>query len=190
MSPLEKALRGIAGGFSPAVLAHSLQAEDMVLTDVIARAHLPIGVFVLDRVYDPMPRGLPSAIASGMWVFGGLGLGVTSTIAFASPSDSAVDFKGVAAGTFIGSIAGAAECALRLGDVALATRLMTRSASGTLAAVMVRLDPALLALADEPEFAPRRLDRTLLWPLEAPMIDAARFRMFRDMKVESALPER
>jgi len=89
-----------------------------------------------------------------------------------------------------GSIAGAAECALRLGDVALATRLMTRSASGTLAAVMVRLDPALLALADEPEIAPRRLDATLVWPLEAPMIDAARFRMFRDIKVESALPER
>ena len=48
MSPLEKNLRGIAGGFSPAALAHSLQAEDMVLTDVIARARLPIDIFVLD----------------------------------------------------------------------------------------------------------------------------------------------
>ena len=48
MNPLEKSLRGIAGGFSPAVLAHSLQAEDMVLTDVIARARLPIEIFVLD----------------------------------------------------------------------------------------------------------------------------------------------
>ena len=48
MSPLEKSLGAIAGEFSPAVLAHSLQAEDMVLTDVIARARLPIELFVLD----------------------------------------------------------------------------------------------------------------------------------------------
>jgi phosphoadenosine phosphosulfate reductase len=48
MSPLEQTLRGVAGQFSPAVLAHSLQAEDMVLTDVIARARLPIDIFVLD----------------------------------------------------------------------------------------------------------------------------------------------
>jgi len=48
MSALEKSLRAIAGGFSPAVLAHSLQAEDMVLTDVIARTRLPIEIFVLD----------------------------------------------------------------------------------------------------------------------------------------------
>ena len=48
MTPVEQMLRGIAGQFSPAVLAHSLQAEDMVLTDVIARARLPIGIFVLD----------------------------------------------------------------------------------------------------------------------------------------------
>jgi phosphoadenosine phosphosulfate reductase len=48
MSTLETTLRGIAGEFSPAALAHSLQAEDMVLTDAIARAGLPIEVFVLD----------------------------------------------------------------------------------------------------------------------------------------------
>jgi phosphoadenosine phosphosulfate reductase len=48
MSPLETSLRAIAGGHSPAVLALSLQAEDMVLTDVIARARLPIEIFNLD----------------------------------------------------------------------------------------------------------------------------------------------
>src|SRR5678815_2496593 len=48
MNPLEKSLADIAGEFSPAALAHSLQAEDMVLTDVIARAGLPIELFVLD----------------------------------------------------------------------------------------------------------------------------------------------
>ena len=46
--PLENALAGIAAQHSPAVLANSLSAEDMVLTDVIGRLRLPIGVFVLD----------------------------------------------------------------------------------------------------------------------------------------------
>ena len=41
-------LRGIAREFSPAALASSLSAEDMVLTDLIARDRLPIEVFVLD----------------------------------------------------------------------------------------------------------------------------------------------
>jgi phosphoadenosine phosphosulfate reductase len=45
---IEALLRYIAAEFSPAVLASSLSAEDMVLTDVIARAGLPIEVFVLD----------------------------------------------------------------------------------------------------------------------------------------------
>ena len=48
MNALDNILRKIADDFSPAVLASSLSAEDMVLTDAIARAGLPIGVFVLD----------------------------------------------------------------------------------------------------------------------------------------------
>jgi phosphoadenosine phosphosulfate reductase len=45
---IQALLSGIAAEFSPAVLASSLSAEDMVLTDAIARSGLPIGVFVLD----------------------------------------------------------------------------------------------------------------------------------------------
>ena len=41
-------LRGIAARHSPATLASSLSAEDMVLTDAIASAGLPIEIFVLD----------------------------------------------------------------------------------------------------------------------------------------------
>ena len=41
-------LKGVTAEFSPAALASSLSAEDMVLTDAIARAGLPIGIFVLD----------------------------------------------------------------------------------------------------------------------------------------------
>ena len=45
---LKALLSDIAAQFSPATLASSLSAEDMVLTDAIARAGLPIEVFVLD----------------------------------------------------------------------------------------------------------------------------------------------
>jgi phosphoadenosine phosphosulfate reductase len=41
-------LKRIATEFSPAVFASSLAAEDMVLTDMILRAKLPIGVFTLE----------------------------------------------------------------------------------------------------------------------------------------------
>ena len=41
-------LHRIAEEFSPAVFASSLAAEDMVLTDLILRAKLPIGIFSLE----------------------------------------------------------------------------------------------------------------------------------------------
>ena len=41
-------LERVAAEFSPAVLASSLAAEDMVLTDLILRAKLPIGIFSLE----------------------------------------------------------------------------------------------------------------------------------------------
>ncbi|STQ93299.1 Phosphoadenosine phosphosulfate reductase [Janthinobacterium lividum] len=44
----EQTLTRIAAGFSPAVFASSLAAEDMVLTDMILKAKLPIGIFSLE----------------------------------------------------------------------------------------------------------------------------------------------
>ena len=41
-------LERIAAGFSPAVFASSLAAEDMVLTDMILKANLPIAIFSLE----------------------------------------------------------------------------------------------------------------------------------------------
>lgn len=41
-------LKKIAGDFMPAVFASSLAAEDMVLTDLILRARLPITIFTLE----------------------------------------------------------------------------------------------------------------------------------------------
>ena len=48
VSATQITLSHIAEEFSPAVLASSLAAEDMVLTDLILRARLPIGIFSLD----------------------------------------------------------------------------------------------------------------------------------------------
>ena len=45
---LERTLHHIAFHFSPVALASSLSAEDMVITDMIARFQLPIEVFVLN----------------------------------------------------------------------------------------------------------------------------------------------
>jgi phosphoadenosine phosphosulfate reductase len=45
---LTEQLQRIASEFQPAALASSLSAEDMVLTDAIAAARLPIEIFVLD----------------------------------------------------------------------------------------------------------------------------------------------
>jgi len=45
---LEAALSSIEAAYFPAALASSLSAEDMVITDAIARGGLGIGVFVLD----------------------------------------------------------------------------------------------------------------------------------------------
>jgi phosphoadenosine phosphosulfate reductase len=48
LAALERRLDAICAEFTPAVLASSLSAEDMLLTDLIARRRLPIGIFVLD----------------------------------------------------------------------------------------------------------------------------------------------
>ncbi|WP_215409682.1 phosphoadenylyl-sulfate reductase [Janthinobacterium sp. JC611] len=44
----EQTLTRVAAEFSPAVFASSLAAEDMVLTDMILKAKLPIGIFSLE----------------------------------------------------------------------------------------------------------------------------------------------
>lgn len=48
VSATQATLSRIASDFTPAVFASSLAAEDMVLTDLILRAKLPIGIFTLE----------------------------------------------------------------------------------------------------------------------------------------------
>jgi hypothetical protein len=56
-------------------------------------------------------------------------------------------------------------------------------------AVSARVIPDMHPLADHPSLAPRRWDQTLVWPLEAPKIDAARYALFKEVRIETGIPQ-
>lgn len=67
----------------------------------------PVTVFVLDR-YSPMKRGMPSAIATGMLIGAGEGLGIAS-FQFVSADEADVwGFTGLATAEFVGATLGGA----------------------------------------------------------------------------------
>jgi len=66
----------------------------------------PVGVFLLDR--PPMPRGMPAAIAAGMAIGAGEGVGIASYQFVRAKAEDAWGFRGFARAVFIGSTAGAA----------------------------------------------------------------------------------
>ncbi|MGH7681715.1 MAG: tetratricopeptide repeat protein, partial [Candidatus Eiseniibacteriota bacterium] len=88
-----------------------------------------------------------------------------------------------------GAISIAAGAALRAGDADLIERFQEKVLRTRMGQTMARLDPELHPLLDRPPFAPRRWDVTLIWPLEAPMIDPARYALFREVKIESGMPQ-
>jgi TolB-like protein/Tfp pilus assembly protein PilF len=94
-----------------------------------------------------------------------------------------------ASGLNAGTLTLAAEAAVRIGEMEIARRFLARSLTKDLAPMTARLCPGLHPLLDHAPFAPRRMDATLVWPLEAPMIDRARFRLFREVRIESGLPD-
>ncbi len=89
-----------------------------------------------------------------------------------------------------GSLMFLAIAAVRVGEPERANQFLARTIVGRTAPVMVRLVHDLHPLLDRPPFAPRRSELSLVWPLEAPMIDAARHALFKEVKIESALPDR
>src|SRR5882672_5158437 len=86
------------------------------------------------------------------------------------------------------ALAIAASAALRLGKPDLAERLLDRKNIRDFVAGTVRLDPEPHPLLARERFAPRRASLTLVWPLEAPMIDAARHALFKEVRIESGMP--
>ncbi len=87
------------------------------------------------------------------------------------------------------ALAMAASAAIRLGRLDLAEQLLDRKFIRDFVGWIVRLDPELHPLLDRERFAPRRASVTLVWPLEAPMIDAARHALFREVRIESGMPQ-
>jgi hypothetical protein len=53
----------------------------------------------------------------------------------------------------------------------------------------MRLVHACHPLLDQEKFGPRKIAMTLVWPLQAPMIDEARFALFKEVRIESGRPE-
>jgi hypothetical protein len=64
----------------------------------------PIGVYFLDQ--PPMPRGMPAAIAAGMAIGAGEGLGIASYQFVTADEDEAWGFKGLARSVSIGATLG------------------------------------------------------------------------------------
>ena len=92
-------------------------------------------------------------------------------------------------GLAFGSIRVLALLAVRLGELDRAVRILQRPVFRPLAHTHLRLDPDFHALLDRPEFAPRRSEATLVWPVEAPMMHRSILRLFREVKIESGMPE-
>ena len=88
-----------------------------------------------------------------------------------------------------GGVTLAGGAAARVGDLELAARFVEKLRVSMMTPTMTRLDPELHPLLDRAPFAPRRWDVTLVWPLEAPMIDPARFALFKEVRIESAMPQ-
>jgi hypothetical protein len=87
-----------------------------------------------------------------------------------------------------GTVLSAAIAAMALGERDVALQLLGRRIMGDLAPILVRLTPDLHALLDAEPFAPRRSARTLVWPLEAPMLSPAVFETFSAVHVQSGRP--
>jgi hypothetical protein len=77
----------------------------------------------------------------------------------------------------------------RLGEPEEAVRLLQRRSMVDYVAILARLDADLHGLLSLEPLAPRKLDAVLVWPLEAPAIDAARHALFREVRIESGLPQ-
>ena len=89
-----------------------------------------------------------------------------------------------------GALAVAAGAAVRLGDPSYGARFQAgRRFIKEFVHWIIRLDPQLHPLLDYEPFAPRRALGTLVWPLEAPMIDPVRFALFKEVRIESGLPQ-
>jgi hypothetical protein len=95
------------------------------------------------------------------------------------------DTQGLAAG----ALSALAEIAVLLGEPELGVAFLERPLMGGLAPTFIRMDPALHTLLDHPPFAPRLSEKTLVWPIEAPMMDRSILPLFREIRIDTGLPQ-
>ena len=74
------------------------------IAPVVLGAVAPLVVFFADR--PPMPRGMPAAIATGMLIGAGEGLGITSYQFVSSKKENEFGFRALARAEFIGGLVG------------------------------------------------------------------------------------
>ena len=92
-------------------------------------------------------------------------------------------------GLNFGTITSGAKAALVLGEREWAARLLGRINLAAFAQIAARLDPGLHPVLGIAAFSPRVLPLSLVWPLEAPMIDADRHALFREVRIETGRPD-
>ena len=81
----------------------------------------------------------------------------------------------------------ASVAAVRVGDLEAAANFYKRLLMWDLAPTILRINPELHQLLDRAPFAPRQRDVTLVWPLEAPMLEPSVHALFREVRIESGL---
>jgi non-specific serine/threonine protein kinase len=82
-----------------------------------------------------------------------------------------------------------AATALRLEEPETALRVFEQLPDQQFVPIAARLNVECHPLLDRPPLAPRKSPLTLVWPLQAPMIDEARFSVFSEVRIESGRPE-
>jgi hypothetical protein len=79
----------------------------------------------------------------------------------------------------------AAEAAVRAGNRDRAMQMLRRHLEGDFGMTILRLQPGLHPLLTHERFAPPRWDKTLIWPLEAPMVPPSIHAVFRAVHIQS-----
>jgi serine/threonine protein kinase/tetratricopeptide (TPR) repeat protein len=97
--------------------------------------------------------------------------------------------RGDSASLHLGACALAARTALMLGEPGRAVQIFSMTTVAYITPTIARLDHGLHPLLGHAPFAPRVSPHTLVWPLEAPMIDATRHGLFREVRIESGVPD-
>jgi hypothetical protein len=100
------AVYGVGLGVWVGAEAHIKDPGLFLIAPAILGVAAPVGVYLLDN--PAMPRGMPGAIASGLVIGAGEGIGIASYQFVSSGSEKAWGFRGLSRSTVIGATLGGA----------------------------------------------------------------------------------